>query len=351
MVSLRLTTVMILILLMEMGLNTIIKAANTNGMSNFAYIVYSCALAFCVLLPSTFIYHRKKAPPPITVSIIFRILLQAVLSYAIQIFMYTGIGYSSPTIASALVDLVPAFTFILAIISRMENLNSKLQSCLAKVIGTVVSILGALIMTLYKGMPITIGSLPNKTLGGFSLSQNSDWLLGGFLCAASAFCISLLLIVQTWILKDYPAKLMVTTICCGFVLILSALVGLIAEQNPTAWVLRPDVELVAILYSGIFVGTMRSVVYAWACRKKGPVYVSMFSPLGMVIAIGMGIIFLGDTLYLGSTIGAAIVAIGFYAVLWGQAQEEKMVHEKNGTCNPVSSCSTTPLLQDKRMDV
>jgi len=44
---------------------------------------------------------------------------------------------------------------------------------------------------------------------------------------------------------------------------------------------------------------MRSVVYTWAMRKKGPVYVAMFSPLGMVIAIGMGVIFLGESLYLG----------------------------------------------------
>jgi len=40
-------------------------------------------------------------------------------------------------------------------------------------------------------------------------------------------------------------------------------------------------------------------VYAWACRKKGAVYVAMFSPLGIVIALAMGIVFLGDTLYLG----------------------------------------------------
>lgn len=43
----------------------------------------------------------------------------------------------------------------------------------------------------------------------------------------------------------------------------------------------------------------RSVVAAWACRKKGPVYVALFSPLGMVIAVVMGITFLGDNLYLG----------------------------------------------------
>lgn len=44
---------------------------------------------------------------------------------------------------------------------------------------------------------------------------------------------------------------------------------------------------------------MRSVVTVWACRKKGPVYVAMFNPLGMVIALDMGVVFLGDSIYLG----------------------------------------------------
>ena len=40
-------------------------------------------------------------------------------------------------------------------------------------------------------------------------------------------------------------------------------------------------------------------MYTWACHNKGPVYVAMFNPLGMVVALGMGIVFLGDALYLG----------------------------------------------------
>lgn len=49
----------------------------------------------------------------------------------------------------------------------------------------------------------------------------------------------------------------------------------------------------------IFLMSIRNVVAAWACRKKGPVFVAMFNPLGLVIALGMGVIFLGDTLYMG----------------------------------------------------
>lgn len=55
--------------------------------------------------------------------------------------------------------------------------------------------------------------------------------------------------MQTWIIKDYPEELVVTTTCCGIVVILSAIVALIAEGNRKAWILRPNMELVAMFYS------------------------------------------------------------------------------------------------------
>jgi len=122
-------------------------------------------------------------------------------------------------------------------------------------------------------------------------------------------------------------------------------------------------------------------VCAWACRKKGAVYVAMFNPLGIVIALAMGTVFLGDTLYLGryvhmhvarnnvtffltnklldfdslcSVIGGAIIAIGFYAVIWGQAQEENMTCKTHGSCSiipPSSSCSEDTLLLHNSKDI
>lgn len=37
----------------------------------------------------------------------------------------------------------------------------------------------------------------------------------------------------------------------------------------------------------------------WCIRRKGPLFVAMFHPLGIVIAAALGIIFLGDIFYLG----------------------------------------------------
>ncbi|RHN55092.1 putative EamA domain-containing protein [Medicago truncatula] len=342
------TAAMIAAQFVEVGGDTLMKAATKDGMSIFIFIVYSNLLALCFLLPSTLFHHRKRAPPPISTSIFCRIFVFGCLRTATQTLMASGIRFSSPTLASAMVDIVPAFTFILAIISRMEVLNMKKHSSQAKVIGTVVSIAGALVVTFYKGMPLINDAIQHIEIGasGIYLLGKSDWILGAFLLAVACFCLSLLFIVQTWIVKDYPEELVITTICCCFVVIISTIVALIAEGNSKAWRLRPDKELLSVCYSAAFVVSLRNVVNTWACRKKGPIYVATFNPLRVVIALGMGVIFLGDNLYLGSVIGAAIIVIGFYAVIWAKAQEEQTTSENN-----FLSSSSTPLLSNKSIDI
>lgn len=109
---------------------------------------------------------------------------------------------------------------------------------------------------------------------------------------------------------------------------------------------------------GILGSSLNNTIHTWALRVKGPVYVAMFKPLSIAIAVAMGVILLGDTLYLGrypilhiiyfctqhiyfllqithchhksnwllsaltiSILGATIIAIGFYTVMWGKAKE------------------------------
>lgn len=340
------TVVMVAMECLEVGLNTLSKAAMRRGMSDFVFVVYSNALAICFLLPASLIFYRKRTRPPLTFSILCRIFLLGLLSSCVQMFMYFGIGYSSPTLASAMMDLAPAFAFILAILSRMEKLDFRVRSSLAKSIGTMVSVAGALMVTLYKGPTIAFDTSPDNLHKELIKSIQADWVTGGFLLAAGSFCLALLWIVQTWIIKDYPAELMLTLICCVIVTILSAAVSLAAENDPNAWRLRPDIELITIGYSALFGVAIRSVAHTWACHKKGPVYVSSFKPLGIVIASVMGVSFLGDTLFLGSVLGAATIAAGFYAVIWGQAQEEKKVEEAG--ISSLGSCKA-PLLENKSM--
>ncbi|WCJ21686.1 nodulin MtN21 /EamA-like transporter family protein [Euphorbia peplus] len=346
------TIAMVAVEFTEMSLTTLMKAAMAKGMTPFIYILYSNALAIFILVPSSFFFYRERARPKLTLAIISKIFLLAILSLCIQAFINTGIKYSSPTLSSAILDLTPAFTFLLAIISRMEKVEMRLASSQAKAMGTIISVGGALIVTLYKGQPITIDINNNITGSHLLMSLTSNWVVGGFLCSAGAFCLALLFIVQAWLLKDYPAELMITTITCTFVTLLSAILTLIVEKDSSVWVLKPDVELIAIVCSAIFAVSFRSLVHTWAVRKKGPLYTSMFKPLGMVITTFLGVSFLGDNLHIGSVIGGITIAFGFYTVIWGKAQEKKMFEvEDKGISNFETSSPRLPLLQNKSVNV
>ncbi|KAG7033134.1 WAT1-related protein, partial [Cucurbita argyrosperma subsp. argyrosperma] len=161
----------------------------------------------------------------------------------------------------------------------MEKVVMKSSSSQAKVMGTIISISGAFVVTLYKGP-------------------------------------------RTKIMKEYPEEATVIFFYNITVAFIAAVVGVILETDPSAWILRQNTALASVLCSGLFGSCLNNTVHTWALRLKGPVFVAMFKPLSIVVAIVMGVLFLGDSLYLGSLIGASIISIGFYTVMWGKTREE-----------------------------
>jgi hypothetical protein len=76
----------------------------------------------------------------------------------------------------------------------MEELDWKSPSSLAKSLGTIVSIAGAFIATLYKGAALLKG--PANFSQQPLFSQDSDWILGGLFLAADCVMSSSFTIVQ-----------------------------------------------------------------------------------------------------------------------------------------------------------
>uniref|UniRef100_A0A2N9I7E0 WAT1-related protein n=1 Tax=Fagus sylvatica TaxID=28930 RepID=A0A2N9I7E0_FAGSY len=331
-------------------LNILFKAASLKGLSYYAFNVYSYALSTLVLLPLAFlIFKRTTELPTFKLSLLYRILLLGVLGSVAQICGYKGIEYSSVTLASAISNLTPAFTFILALIFRMEKLALKSSSTRAKIMGTVVSISGALVVVLYEGPTIiSTSSRSPSPSPQFPLSTSlSNWVIGGLLLAVEYLLFSMWYIVQTQVMRLYPSELIVVFLYNLCATIISAPVSLMVETNLSGWRLRPDIALVAVVYSG-FASAFSNIVHTWGLHLKGPLYISMFRPLSIAIAAAIGVIFLGDALYLGSVVGAVIISIGFYAVIWGKAQEEEEEEMKEdcGFGNLGSSSDgKTPLLQ------
>ncbi|KAI3407358.1 WAT1-related protein, partial [Psidium guajava] len=295
---------MIVVVLAQASNMVVMKMAMSDGINKYTMAFYSNALSSLVLLPSPFIISRRSGScPPLSFSVLRKIFLLALIGFSSQICGYAGIDYSSPVLGMAMMNLIPAFTFILAIISRMEKVNWQSSSSQAKLVGTIASILGAFVVTLYKGPPILPSPSPPSPVRprhlGFLLSWQSNWILGGFLLAAEAFSMSLWYIGQAFVLKDYPVVLNLMFYLIFFTTILSGLFSFVVVREPQLWILKIDAGLLAILYSALVAGVFRVTLCTWCLKETGPVYVSMFKPLGIVFAVGLGFIFLGEMLHLG----------------------------------------------------
>ncbi|KAM0058157.1 putative EamA domain-containing protein [Helianthus debilis subsp. tardiflorus] len=326
----------------NVGLNTLYKAATLRGMSYHVFIVYSYAVAAFILLPAPFFSSRSRVLPRVNISIVSKIGLLGIIGCTSQIMGYTGIIYSSPTLASAISNLVPAFTFILAVIFRMETLSFWRKSCRAKLVGTIVSVTGAFVVTLYRGPRLIWAQWSNSPSGNLGTSQ-PNWAVGGLFLTSEYILVPLWYIVQTQIMKEYPAELTVVFFYNLIVSLLAMIVGAFTEPDSSAWRIKPDIALASILCSGVLGSCLNNSVHTWALRVKGPLFVAMFKPLSIAIAVAMGVMFLGDDLYLGSVIGATIISIGFYTVMWGKTQEAAIDDEVMNLDS--SSMPKSPLLQ------
>ncbi|PIN09880.1 Glucose-6-phosphate/phosphate and phosphoenolpyruvate/phosphate antiporter [Handroanthus impetiginosus] len=304
-----------------LALNTIIsKMAMSEGTSFYVLCVYSNGLATVLLFPAAFLFHRSKRPP-LTFSVLWRIFLLASFGCFAELGGNAGLKDSSPTLATAMSNIVPAFTYILAIVFRLEELNWRRLSSICKSVGTVVSIAGAFIVTFYNGPAILNKPLNSESHVQLNLSSQQNWILGGFLLAFSCFLTALWCILQAFILKMYPAEMIVIAFYCFFVTIQSSLVSVVAERDVSAWRIEAKMGLVAVLYSAIINIAYRLYVTAWCLSRTGPLFVSLFKPLTILVAVVITVIFMKDVLYFGSLVGAIVVIIGFYCVMWGKAKE------------------------------
>lgn len=335
---------MVVAILAQTSNMVIAKTAMSQGTNKFVMVVYSNCISALTLLPFSFYFHRSDRPS-MTFSLLCRFFLLALFGCSGQIFGYVGVDYSSPTLGTAMLNLIPAFTFILAVIFRMEALDWRSSSSQAKTLGTIVSITGALVVTFYKGPPITKRlSLPNLS-NQLLFSSHSHWILGGLFLASDCFVSSLWYIVQASTQKMYPYVLLAVMYQTGFSAIMAAIFALIVANDASAWKLKLDMGLVSILYTAIVSTAIRYSLITWCVWKAGALYCAMFKPLGIIFTVFMGAIFLGESFYLGSLIGAIIIVTGFYAVMWGKAKEEKV---KN--ISETSFDEKVPLLLNKAQD-
>ncbi|PIA41127.1 hypothetical protein AQUCO_02300137v1 [Aquilegia coerulea] len=272
---------MILTQFIYAGMALFSKIALDVGMSPYVFLVYRQAFASLALAPFTFLLERKKAPP-MTYSILFKIFLASLFGMTLSMNLYyVALSYTSATFAAASTNAIPALTFIIAAILRMESISMKRLYGVAKVLGSIICVSGALLVALNIGPPIEFMNWYSPTHKEVSSPEPSpvesnsklDWVKG-------------------------------------------ALIMLSANTTWSLWLIMQGIVVTGITYW----------LQVWCIEKKGPVFTSMFTPLALLITAIISAFLWKETMHWGSVCGALLLVGGLFGVLWGKKKEE--CHEK-----------------------
>ncbi|KAI3959223.1 hypothetical protein MKW92_010318 [Papaver armeniacum] len=228
----------------------IAEASFNHGLNPYVYITYR---------------HIVKVRPKLTLALFAEIFVLSLLGVSLTLNMYfASLKYTSPTFLASMVNTIASLTLIIAVVLRLEVIDIKSIRGVAKVLGTVVSLAGVMTMTLYRGPAIL--KISNTVL-----------------VVASCITWSMWYIMQAITLKRYPAPLSLTTWMSFVGAAQSAAFTVIVQHKPKPWAVGFNIDLWAIIYSGVVCSGLIVFIQLWCTEKKGPVFVTMFNPVSTVL--------------------------------------------------------------------
>ncbi|KAI9078659.1 hypothetical protein K1719_039408 [Acacia pycnantha] len=317
---------MIFIQFVYAGMALLSKAAISKGMNPYVFVVYRQAFASIALSP--FAFFDSKQATSLSYTLLCKIFLISLFGLTLSSSLYyVSISYTTATFAAASTNTVPAITFIMAVILRLESLSVKHMYGMAKILGSVLSLSGAIIFALVKGPPLEFKKwYPQNQEHHSSISLTNghsilDLIKGPIMMLSANTAWSLWLILQGFIVKQYTAKFRLTTLQCLFSCMQSAVLAVVVERDPSAWKLGWNINLLSVTYCGVIVTGICYWLQVCTIETKGPVFTAMFTPLALIITAIFSALLWKESLYWGSVGGALLLAVGLYSVLWGKNRE------------------------------
>ncbi|KAL2339375.1 hypothetical protein Fmac_007315 [Flemingia macrophylla] len=296
--------VMIIVNLALAFVNIFLKKVLNEGMDYLTILTYRQAISAIFLAPIACFYER------VTLT---------------QYLFLVGLEHTSATFSCAFLNMVPVFTFIMALPLGIEKVNMKSLNSRAKVLGTFVCIGGALLLILYKGMPL-INRQPehiaDKGTATPSASKSKKWIIGSLFLATGCLLWSSWFLIQARISKKYPCQYSSTAILSFFAAIQSAILTLLIDRSNAKWTLKGKLEILTVVYSGLIGSGLCYVAMSWCVKHRGPVFTSAFTPLLQMFVAVLDFSILNEEIYLGSVAGSVLVISGTYILLWGKSKEE-----------------------------
>ncbi|KAK9141312.1 hypothetical protein Scep_010993 [Stephania cephalantha] len=253
--------------------------------------------------------------------------------------LYTAsLNYISSTSQSAMINLLPAFTYVLSIASRQEQAELNQLRGVGKLLGTIASVSGAFTLILCHRKSVT------------SMIFASDFtqdIVGYAMIVFGTLSFSAWIVLQKPMMERYPAGLSITAIMYLFGTLQTCLIAIFTSHEASKWKLNWDLELLNIVTGGILNGGVAMFIFTWCAKKRGPLFVAVFSPLNLLFTAVIEMVILGTTMNFGGMLGSVMIVGGLYMFLWSKAKEEtKDAEEADEILSPFLPQSTETRTQN-----
>ncbi|KAL5551178.1 hypothetical protein UlMin_001354 [Ulmus minor] len=297
------------------------------GLSSSTFVIFSSIATFLLLSPLAYIYERGKWPTKFS----FRLIIQLVFIafggvYLFQSLFLKGITLTSPAMATAMPNLAPGLIFLIAWTLRLERVKLSCVYSKVKILGTLLSVAGAVTMSVIHSSAATPTSeadfIATPTIDPSEIIFDKQRIIGCLYLMAAVFVLSSSVVLQATTLVDFPAPVSMCAITSLIGVFITAAVQLFQDHKLELGL--PVLSVSVVIGYSFLAGAVGGACVSfngWAIKKRGPVFVSIFNPVSTVCSIVLSVATLGETISLGSLGGMFLMFTGLYFVLWAKGKE------------------------------
>lgn len=290
------------------------------GLDPLTIVIFSTFATFLIISPLAVYFERSKLPKEFSLKLLIRLVLISFGGVTLfQSLFLKGIKLTSPAMATAMPNLAPGIIFVIAWTLRLERVKLSCIYSKVKIGGTLLCVVGALIMSLMSstGTAKKLSSNPPPA-DMFDVHK----IIGCLYLMAAVFVLSSNVVLQATTLVDFPAPMSMCAITSLIGVVITATVQLIQNHKiDFGWPLVRLGDLICYSVLGGAIGGVCVSFNGWAMKKRGPVLVSVFSPIATVISVVFSVVAVGDRINLGSLAGMFLMFSGLYFVLWAKSKE------------------------------
>jgi drug/metabolite transporter (DMT)-like permease len=254
-------------------------------------------LASLVLLP-VLVHSRRGAPAPITAHDLWVFTYLGFFGVCVnQICFTVGLRYTSVGHAAVIVGMGPVYTLVLAVALRME------RATVRKVIGIAVAFIGVTILGVSNGISI-----------------HSASMLGDLIAFLGSVGFSTYVVLGKRVARRYDTLTMTAfNHLAGALLILPLTIYQVRGLGPMgSWRRISWQGWAAVLFMALFSSALAYLLYFWALGYLEATELSAFTYALPVVAILLGVVWLGERTSWVQAFGGALALAGVYGVESGR---------------------------------